>query len=156
MDQEPPVHSVIGGLRMDTKNYWLAVLAYVFCTFLIAAPWHLIVFKPLYDELAIFTRKDPLIPLGLASMLMQGLVLSYLYPCYAQGRHSVTTGATFGLLMGLLLASSAVFAEAGKQNVTSLATWLVLESVYYLFQFAVVGALIGAIYARRAPSHGLR
>ncbi len=141
---------------MDMKKYWLAVLAYVVCTFLIAAPWHLVLFKPVYDELAIFTRKEPLISLGLISMLTQGLVLSYLYPLFAQGRHSVKTGAVFGLLMGVLLASSAVFAEAGKQNVTSLSTWLMLESVYFLFQFAVVGAVMGVIYGRGASSHGLR
>jgi len=141
---------------MDMKKYGLAVLAYVFCTFLIAAPWHLVLFKPVYDELAIFTRQEPLIPLGLVSMLMQGLVLSYLYPLYAQGRHSVKTGATFGLLMGVLLASSAVFAEAGKQNVTSLSTWLLLESAYFLFQFSVVGVIIGSIYAKGEPAHGLR
>lgn len=141
---------------MQSKSHWLAVGAYVICTFLIAAPWHLVLFKPVYDKLAIFTRQEPLVPLGLASMLMQGLVLSYLYPLYAQGRHSVKTGATFGLLMGVLLASSAVFAEAGKQNVTSLATWLLLESVYFLFQFSVVGAVIGAIYAKGDPAHSLR
>lgn len=141
---------------MDMKKYFLAVLGYVVCTFLIAAPWHLVLFKPLYDELAIFTRKEPLIPLGLASMLMQGLVLSYLYPLFAQEKHSIKTGATFGVLMGILLASSAVFAEAGKQNVTSLSTWLLLESVYYLLQFAVVGAVIGVIYQRGASTHGLR
>lgn len=141
---------------MDTKKYFLAVLAYVVCTFLIAAPWHLVLFKPLYDELAIFTRKEPLIPLGLVSMLMQGLVLSYLYPFYAQGRHSLKTGATFGLLMGVLLASSAVFAQAGKQQVTSLPTWLALESVYFLFQFSVVGAVMGMIYARGESAPGLR
>jgi len=141
---------------MDMKKYGLAVLAYVFCTFLIAAPWHLVLFKSLYDELAIFTRKEPLIPLGLASMLMQGLVLSYLYPLFARGTHSMKTGAAFGVLMGVLLASSAVFAEAGKQNVTSLSTWLALESVYYLLQFTIVGAVMGMIYAKGAPVHGLR
>lgn len=141
---------------MDLKKYGLAVLAYVVCTFLIAALWHLVLFKPVYDELAIFTRKEPLIPLGLVSMLMQGLILSYLYPLFAQGKYSVRTGASFGLLMGVLLVSSAVFAEAGKQNVTSLPTWLTLESVYYLLQFAVVGAVIGLIYTRGEPDHALQ
>ncbi|MGQ0694196.1 MAG: DUF1761 domain-containing protein [Nitrospiraceae bacterium] len=141
---------------MDMKKYWLAVLAYVLCTFLIAAPWHLVLFKAVYDELAIFTRKEPLIPLGLLSMLMQGLVLSYLYPLFARGRHSAKTGAVFGLLMGVLLASSAVFAEAGKQNVTSLSTWLALESLYFLLQFSLVGAVMGTIYAKGESARGLR
>lgn len=141
---------------MHRKSYRSAVGAYVSCTFLIAAPWHMVLFKPVYDDLAIFSRKEPLIPLGLVSMLMQGLVLSYLYPFFARGRHSWKTGAAFGLLMGVLLASSAVFAEAGKQNVTSLSTWLVLESLYFLFQFSVVGAVMGMIYVKGEPAHGLR
>jgi hypothetical protein len=89
-------------------------------------------------------------------MLMQGLVLSYLYPLYAQGKYSVRTGTAFGLLMGVLLASSAVFAEAGKQNVTSLPTWLAIESLYYLLQFSVVGGVMGAMYAKGERTHGLR
>jgi heme-degrading monooxygenase HmoA len=51
-------------------------------------PPHLVLFKSVYDELAIFTRQDPLIPLGLLSMLMQGLIVSYLYPSFAGGRQS--------------------------------------------------------------------
>ncbi len=141
---------------MGTKQYWWAVLAYVFCTFLIAAPWHLVFFKPLYDELAIFTRREPIIPLGVLSMIMQGLILSYLYPVFARSKPSVKSGALFGVLMGVLLASSAVFAEAGKQYVTSLPTWLALESIYFLLQFTLVGAVIGAIYAKGAAPHGLR
>lgn len=141
---------------MDMKKYFLAALAYVFCTFAIAAPWHLVLFKPMYDELAIFTRKEPLIPLGLLSMAIQGLVLSYLYPLFARENHSAATGVKFGLLIGALMASIAVFAEAGKQNVTSLPTWLLLESTYYLFQFAVAGAVIGVIYTRGVSTHGLR
>lgn len=141
---------------MDKKPYWLAVLAYVVCTFLIAAPWHLVIFKPLYDELAIFSRREPIIPLGLLSMLIQGLILSYAYPLFAQGTHSAGTGARFGLLVGILFSSIAVIAEAAKHTVTSLPTWIALETVYYLLQFSFVGAVMGAIYARGVPVHGLR
>jgi hypothetical protein len=46
------------------------------------------------------------------------------------------------------MASIAVFAEAGKQNVSSLTTWLVFETAYYLLQFGVLGVIIGSIYGR--------
>ncbi|MCE9535866.1 MAG: DUF1761 domain-containing protein [Nitrospirae bacterium] len=140
---------------MNTKQNWLAVGAYVTGTFLTAAPWHLAPFKPLYDDLAIFSRRDPIIPLGLMAMLIQGLILSYAYPIFSQGTYTVKTGARFGLLIGTLFASMAVFAKAAKQNVTSLPTWLVLEATYYLFQFSLVGAAIGAIYGKGEPAHGL-
>ncbi len=134
---------------MSLKSYLLAAIAYVIVTFAIAASWHLVFFKELYDEFAIFTRKEPLIPLGIASILMQALVLAYLYPALYKGGRPATEGLKFGLLIGVLMASIAVFAEAGKQNVSSLSTWLVFESAYYLIQFGLIGVIIGLIYGRR-------
>ena len=136
---------------MDTKKFGFAVIAYVVVTFVIAAGWHLVLFKDLYDHLGIFSRKEPIIPLGIASMVMQALVLAYLYPRFYRGGNPVATGALFGLLVGVLMASIAVFAEAGKHQVSSLPTWLIFESTYYLLQFGLVGVCIGSIYGRSIP-----
>src|SRR3954469_15675646 len=133
---------------MDTRKFVLAAVAYVVVTFAVAASWHLVFFKDLYDQLGIFSRKEPLIPLGVASIVMQALVLSYLYPIFSRDGRPLAQGLKFGLLIGVLMASIAVFAEAGKQNVSPLATWLVFESAYYLLQFGLVGVVIAAIYAR--------
>jgi hypothetical protein len=133
---------------MDARKFTLAAIAYIIVTFAVAASWHLLLFKDLYDQLAIFTRKEPLIPLGIVSILMQALVLAYLYPSVYRGGSPVKEGLRFGLLIGILMASIAVFAEAGKQNVSSLATWLVFETAYYLLQFGVLGVIIGLIYGR--------
>jgi hypothetical protein len=136
---------------MDGRKFILAAVAYVIVTFAIAASWHLVFFKDLYDQLGIFSRKEPLIPLGVISIVMQALVLSYLYPIFSRGGNPLAQGLKFGLLIGVLMASIAVFAEAGKQNVSSLATWLAFESAYYLIQFGLVGVIIAAIYGRRVP-----
>ncbi len=128
------------------KRYLLAALGYVVVTFVIAAGWHLVLFKDVYDQLGIFSRKEPLIPLGIASMIMQAAVLAYLYPLFNRGGSPLKEGLRFGLLLGVLMASIAVFAEAGHQQVSSLATWLVFESVYYLLQFSLVGIVIALIY----------
>jgi hypothetical protein len=133
---------------MKAKTFVLAVMGYVVVTFVIAAGWHLVLFKGLYDQLGIFTRKEPVIPLGIISMVMQGLVLAYLYPLFFRGGRPVKEGLKFGLLMGILMASVAVFAEAGKQQVNSLMIWLAFESVYYLLQFSIVGMIIAGIYGR--------
>ncbi len=52
------------------------------------------------------------------------------------------------------MGSNAAFAEAGKNEVASLSTWLVLESFYYLLQFGLVGTAIGLIYGGKASSSG--
>jgi hypothetical protein len=133
---------------MNAKKFVLAVSAYVVVTFAVAASWHLVFFKDLYDQLAIFTRKEPLIPLGIVSIVTQALILAYLYPVLYKGGSPAKEGLKFGLLIGALMASVAVFAEAGKQNVSSLTTWLVFETTYYLLQFGALGVVIGLIYGR--------
>jgi hypothetical protein len=133
---------------MDKKKFTYAALAYIVLTFAIAASWHLVIFKDMYDQLGIFTRKEPIIPLGIASMIMQAIVLSYLYPRYYRGGSILKEGLIFGALTGVLMASIAVFAEAGKQQVTSLPFWLVFESAYYLLQFSISGVVIAKIYGK--------
>ncbi len=133
---------------MITRKFLLATLGYIVVTFIIAAAWHLVLFKDLYDQLGIFSRKEPLIHLGLISMMMQGFVLAYIFPILRTNETVIKRGLKFGILIGILMASSAVFAEAGKQQVSSLSTWLLLESTYYVIQFAIVGTVIGLIYGK--------
>src|SRR5262245_54983133 len=83
---------------MDGRKYVLAVIAYIVVTFAVAASWHLVFFKDLYDQLAIFTRKEPLIPLGLVSILTQALILAYLYPVFYKGGGPAKEGLKFGLI----------------------------------------------------------
>lgn len=135
---------------MNARRYGLMVIAYIVLTFVIAASWHLVLFKDVYAELAIFTRKEPLIPLGVTSIIMQALVLAYLYSRFFAGGSPLKEGLKFGLLIGVLMASIAVFAEAGKQQVSSLTTWLAFESMYYLLQFGLTGVVLALIYGKPA------
>ena len=132
---------------MWTTQFFGSWSAYLVITFAMGFIWHLILFKKLYAKLAIFTRLDkPIVPLGFLAMVIQGAVLAYLYPLINHPGNLILEGLKFGLLMGLFIASSAVIAEVAKQHVTSLATWLVVESVYYAIQFSLCGIAIGLIY----------
>lgn len=129
-----------------SAQFWLAAASYLVLTFIIAAGWHLALFKRIYATLGMFTRPQPIVALGVLSMVLQAAVVAYLYPIFYRGGAPLATGATFGLLLGVFMGSNAVLAEAGKNQVTSLRTWIGLEGAYYLLQFAVVGAVIGLIY----------
>jgi hypothetical protein len=124
-------------------------LAYVVVTFALGFIWHLVLFKELYAKLGIYSRlDDPIVPLGLSAMLIQGAVLAYLYPLLARPGNLLLEGLRFGLIMGLFIASSAVLAEAAKQRVTSLPTWLVVETIYYAIQFALCGIAIAFVHSK--------
>ena len=121
--------------------------AYVVCTFISAALWHMVFFKKTYDTLGVFTRKEPIIPLGIGSMILQGLVVAYTFPYFVQTGNTLMSGAIYGVLfIGLFMGSNAVLAEAAKNEVGSLKTWIPLEMTYYILQGLIVGYAIGALY----------
>lgn len=138
------------------KQFYLAWLSYVVLTFALGFVWHLVLFPELYLELEIYTRiLDPIIPMGLSAIALQGLILAYLYPFYADLEHPIKSGLKFGWVIGVFMASVAVIAEAAKNYVNSIPTWLIVETTYYLLQFSLVGLAFGWIHGKRcaeAPS----
>ncbi len=134
---------------MNSK-FFPAWAAYVVVTFVLGFVWHLVLFKKIYQRLGIFSRlDDPIIPLGLSAMLIQGAILAYVYPMFPKSNSVLAEGLQFGLVLGAFIASSAVFAEAAKQKVTSLPTWLALESTYYVIQFGLAGVAIALVYGKK-------
>ena len=134
---------------MFSAAFFGSWLAYVVVTFAIGFVWHLVLFKELYAKLGIYSRlDDPIVSLGLSAMLIQGAVLAYLYPLIAKPGSPVLEGLRFGLIMGLFIASSAVIAEAAKQRVTSLPTWLAIETTYYAIQFSLCGIAMAVVYSK--------
>ncbi len=85
------------------KSFWLSVLAYLLPTFPLGYGWHLVTFKEAYDRLELY-RAEVLIPLGLASMLIQAVFFAWAYPRLFSTRRedwrasALRFGAVFGML----------------------------------------------------------
>ncbi len=80
------------------RSFWLGMAAYLVPTFPIAFVWHLLLFGPNYHALQIY-RADPIIPFGLASMIIQSIVFSWAFPrAFADSSGRVLKN---GLLYGL-------------------------------------------------------
>ncbi len=99
-------------------------------------------------------RKQPLMHLGILSMIIQAVLVAWLYPIFYRGGRPAIQGMRFGLAMGLFMGSYGVLAEAGKFDVGPVGRWIVLEGVYFLLQFAIVGAAIGRIHGTRPREAG--
>ncbi len=130
------------------KKFILAAAVYIVITMALGMAWHFVFFKELYDSLGIYNRAEPIIPLGFVSMIIQGLVLAYLYPLFYRGGSPIGQGVKFGLLMGVFLFSVSTLANAAKIQVASMATWLLIQTAFHGVQFLLVGAGIGLVYGR--------
>lgn len=131
----------------NMKKFVLAFFAYLVLVFIIATVWHLVLFKETYLNANL--RAKPIFQLGILSMLVQATIVAYLYPRLAKEGSSAKEGLKFGLLLGVLLGSYGVLAEAGKYDVGPLSTFLLYEGAFFIIQYAIVGVVIGLIYGKR-------
>ncbi len=131
------------------RSFWLGVAAYLIPTFPIAFVWHLVLFEQKYHALGIY-RDDPVIPFGLASMAIQSVIFSWVFPrLFASNRDSILKdGLLYGLGAGLLSWSFTTLAVAAKHPMASISDYVVLETGFTILQFAIVGPLIALAWRR--------
>ena len=131
------------------SSFWLGLAAYLFPTLPIAYVWHLVMFAPTYDALGIY-RPDPIIPFGFASMVIQGIIFSWAYPRLfpARGGAILRSGLAYGFALAVLSWSFTTLAVAAKNIMSSVPTYLLLETGFTLLQFAIVGPLIALAHRK--------
>lgn len=134
---------------MNIKKIAFATAAYVVLSMAIAFPWHLIWFHDLYVKMGAVTRAEPIIPLGILSMFIQGAVIAYLYPFWYKGGNPAIQGIKFMLFAGLLIYSVMGFATVAKMDINPVSTFLAYHTVFQLIQFVVTGAALGLIYGHK-------
>ncbi len=128
------------------KKLLLATLSYFVLTMALAYPWHLIWFHDVYKEIGAVQREEPIMILGMSSIVIQGLVIAYLYPMYYKTGNPIYQGIKFSLLMGLMVYTVMVFANAAKFLIEPVSTFLIYGTAFSLLQFTVTGSALGLIY----------
>lgn len=118
----------------------------------LAWPWHFTLFKELYHSFGIYNRAEVIVPLGIASMLLQGAVMAWLYPKTYPRERSLASALTFCWLMGVFLFSVSTLANAAKINVAPLSNWFAIQAAFHFLQFTLTGLAFAWIYRER---HGL-
>lgn len=135
----------IKGDKVKGKQIILGTLAYTLVTFPLAILWHVVVFKDQYQSFS-YIEGEPSFLLGLFTILLQGFILSYLYPYVQFKGKGVIRGLKYSLLIGVFFWTSHVLAFVAKQDMNSTLLFISMESIYLLFQFGIYGVLIGIIY----------
>jgi hypothetical protein len=127
-------------------QFWLAALAYILPTFPLGYFWHMKTFAGRYEKLEIY-RPQPIIPLGLASMALQGLFFAWVFPkLFDASTPWLRNAISFAVIFGGLAWSFLVLPVAAKNRMTSVSTFIKLETAFTAIQFLVAGLLIAFVY----------
>lgn len=137
---------------MNATNLATGTCAYVVSTFVVQALSHFAINREHYAAVN-FLRPEPIFVLGLASMVVQGALLTFLFSRHRGSSTGWKRGWAFGLLTGMFFVSYPVLAEPAKYAVPSITAWMLVEVVAGFFQFSLFGLALGWIQ-RAEPSLG--
>jgi hypothetical protein len=132
-------------------HFWFAMAAYLLPTFPLGYFWHLRTFAKRYEALEVF-RERPVIPMGLATMIIQAALYAWLYPQLFSTAHDawLRSAGQFGLVFGVLAWSLAVLPVAAKYRMRSVKEFLRLETAFTVVHYVIVSPLIALAW--RQPS----
>ena len=129
-----------------SRRFSLTVLAYLVPTFALGFVWHLMLFAETYNRLGIY-RADVIIPFGFLSMVLQGSIFAAVYPRLVSDPASVGSAARFAAGAALLSWTFTTLAVAAKHPMTSVPTFVAIETGFTVVQFLLVAPLF-ALAAR--------
>ena len=136
---------------MQPKKIATGTLCYLLITFPLAYVWHLVFFKQTYQDLGYFTREEPIVAFGFGAILLQGILLSLIYPFLCQGLCITRGTIKFVAVMGGYHWTMHVLAAAAKHKIEPLSLWFSLETSYLLIQFIAGGICLSLIYRGSCP-----
>ncbi|MDQ3997228.1 MAG: hypothetical protein M3303_09445 [Gemmatimonadota bacterium] len=129
----------------------VTVLAYMATTFAVQGGSHFALNAEHYAAIPVM-RSEPIVAMGLTSMVIQGLIFAWLYPTFAAGVSTIRKGIAFSWALGAFLASYIVLGEAGKYAIPSIPSWIAVEGSAAFVQYTVFGAWLGLIHRAPAPA----
>jgi hypothetical protein len=138
------------GKRVERIQALEHQVAYLVPTFPLGYAWHLVAFREHYERLGLY-RAQVIIPFGLGSMFVQAALFAWLYPrVFSTGRDVwVSSGAAFALVFGVLGWPFTTLPVAAKYKMSSIRSFLLLESAFTVLQFLLVAPLIALAWRDR-------
>lgn len=131
------------------KKHILSVLAFIALSFLVQGLNHFVINKTYYAGID-FARPEPVLLLGILTMVIQGIVLTAAMTKIAPTGNRLKDGFLVSLAFGLFLAAYIALAEPAKYTAPSISSWFITEGLVSTVQFVIVGFALGLIHKKYA------
>lgn len=129
------------------KKIIIGTLLFIFVSFALQSISHFVVNVEHYASVP-FMRKEPIFALGFLTMIMQGIVLSYLFIIYSKNEFTVKNGLLYGLIISALFVSYPALVEPAKYQVPNIGSWVLVEGIVGLIQFSIFGTVLAVAFRK--------
>lgn len=125
----------------------LSLIAFMIVSFAVQGLSHFVINKDHFAGIDIM-RPDPIIPLGLLAMVIQGLLISVALQMWRGSEAVLLDGVKVAFVFGLFLATYIVIVEPSKYAVPSITNWMMVEGIASFIQFSLFGLALGYVHQR--------
>lgn len=127
------------------KNIITGTLVFIVVSFAAQSISHFAINADHYSTIS-FMRAEPIFILGFLTMIMQGIVVSYLFLIYSKNEFTWTKGLAYGLILSAFFVSYPAFVEPAKYKVPSISSWILVEATVGVIQFGLIGILLSVSF----------
>jgi hypothetical protein len=125
----------------------IACISYIVLTFAIAMIWNMVLFRDIYISLAANSlRSQPIIMLGLLSVMTEAITLSLLFHFYFHHSKSLKGAITLAVSVGIFSVTYASFTVPAKFIIDPIWQYVSLELIFGLFHYGLVGTAFFFIF----------
>lgn len=132
---------------MATTVHAVSVLAFMGVSFAAQGLSHFMVNKDHFAAIS-YLRENPIIPMGLAAMVIQGLIMSVALRSWRGGDATIANGFAIAAAFGVFLIAYIALVEPAKYEVPDIFAWIRVEAFVGLVQFSAFGILLGLIHSK--------
>ena len=132
---------------MNYKKITLGTLAYFISSFVIQGLLGFAFAGEYFLSISIL-RIPPTIYLALPQTIVAGIAFAILYPTTNFKGTPVLRGLKFGLLVGSIMVPFVALDLPARFMIPSVGTWILVQGILGILQYAIAGILIGLIYRR--------
>lgn len=129
-------------------RHLLGALAYLLPSFPLGYFWHLTIFKDYYAALKIY-RADIIVPLGVTSMILQGILWAFFYSRLFAAERFFRGALKFGVFAAPLAWSFLVLPVAAKHPMTSVSGFVLIETAFVALQYLLVSPLMALAFTAK-------
>jgi hypothetical protein len=127
---------------MITKRISILFISYIIVTFVLAYIWHLELFGEKYAQLgAASLRPEPIFQYGLLAIITHAAVMTFFFESFFKAPASLMAALKLSLGVGAVITVYAAFTVAAKFNIEPAINYVLLELIFGVLHYIVIGVL---------------
>lgn len=125
-------------LALNPSRAAAGTAAFVVASFVVQAVSHFAVAADHFASVP-FMRAEPIMAMGVGTMLVQGLLLTWVFSRLGRAETLTRDALSFALAMGAFLGMYIAVVEPAKYAVPSIGNWMAVEGLAAAVQFGLFG-----------------